>query len=262
MACFCNIIHMQFSPFGLAPFLTTNWPWRNCYLDSGCKGACLAAELYFNETPLSCSCEALLLCAMFDKSLCKECAQTPAPLKPFRATGHGNCVFGPEILSSANCYFSQHRACITVSFHCPLWPLYLESCNIMRDDNGDFIRGEVEWLKLPKWEFGEKSHYVSRKTLSPLQLYLFLLPLSTHSVTTHNGCKAATSDCGPWTTETILWDWLFLFVPRSPAGSLVDGVWFSARTFQSGVTLKIIDVANVFTTVSAVALYENNRWFI
>lgn len=173
MACFCNIIQMQFSPFGLVPFLTTNWPWRNCYLDSGCKCACLAAELYFNETPLSCSCEALLLCAMFDKSLCKECAQTPAPLKPFRATGHGNCVFGPGILSSANCYFSQHRACITVSFHCPLWPLYLESCNIMRDDNGDFIRGEVEWLKLPKWEFGEQSHYVSRKTLSPLQLYLF-----------------------------------------------------------------------------------------
>lgn len=35
------------------------------------------------------------------------------------------------------------------------------------------------------------------KLFSPLQLYLFLLPLSTRSVTTHNGCKAATSDCGP-----------------------------------------------------------------
>lgn len=162
---FVTTIHTIF--FCLAVFLTTDWPWRGCYLDSGCKCACPAAELYFNETPLSCSCEALFPRAMFDKSLCKECAQTPAPLKPLRATGHGNCVFRPRILGSANCYFSQQRACVTVSFHCPLWPLYLESCNIMRGDNGDFIRGEAERLELPRREFVEQAHYVSCKTHSP-----------------------------------------------------------------------------------------------
>lgn len=48
----------------------------------------------------------------------------------------------------------------------------------------------------------------------------------------------------------------------SPAGLLLVSLWFSVRTFQSGVTLKIIDMANVFTAVSAVTLDENNRWFI
>ncbi|CAB1432818.1 unnamed protein product [Pleuronectes platessa] len=66
-------------------------------------------------TSFICSCEALLLCAMFDKSLCKECEQTPAPLKLFRATGHGNRI-----------------------------------CYIKRGDNGDLIRGEVQRLKLLK----------------------------------------------------------------------------------------------------------------
>lgn len=47
--------------------------------------------------------------------------------------------------------------------------------------------------------------------------------------------------------------------PCCPAGLLLDSVWFSVRTFQSGVTLKIMDTANVFTAESAVALDENNR---
>lgn len=34
--------------------------------------------------------------------------------------------------------------------------------------------------------------------------------------------------CGPATTEMILWDWLFFFVPYSPAGPFQGSVWFSA----------------------------------
>lgn len=131
----------------------------------------------------------------------------------------------------------------------------------MRGDNGDLIRGEVQRLKLPKWELSEQWHCVSYKTNSFLQLNLFFLQLSECEMTTHNSCQGATSVCGPPTTETILWDWLFLFVPCSPAEPLLDFVYFPAYTFQSGVTLKLIDI-HVFTAASAVALDENNRWVI
>lgn len=69
-------------------------------------------------------------------------------------------------------------------------------------------------------------------------------------MTTHNGCKAATS-CLQSTN-----DWnetpgptFPLFVPPIQAGLRVERcVWFPAWTFRSGVTLKIMDTANAFTT--------------
>lgn len=183
----CKYINTFGFVFFFFAFLTVSfvsWPCGSCYLDSVSEYARLVAAPYFNVTPLSCSCEALLLCAMFDKSLCKECGQTPAPLKPLRARGHGNtvCLWGLRILGNANCYISHHQACVTVPFHCPLCPLYWEICNIMRIHNGDLIWGEVQELKLRKWELTEQSRCVSRKkpipSCNPICFYFHYLPLN------------------------------------------------------------------------------------
>lgn len=198
---------------------------------------------------------------MFDKSLCKECGQTPAPLKPFRARGHGNCVclWGP---CNANCYISPHQACVTVSFHRPLCPLYWEICNIMRGDNGDLIRGEVQRLKLPKWEFREQSHCVSRKKPIPYcnSIYFYFRYLAVKRQRTI-AVRLRPLPVVPEPLKRYSGIDFSSLSPCCPAGLLLDSVWFSVRTFQSGVTLKIMDTANVFTAESAVALDENNRWF-
>lgn len=46
--------------------------------------------------------------------------------------------------------------------HCVLF-FYWEMCNIMRGRNGEPIRGEVQELKLPKWELTEQSCCMSHK---------------------------------------------------------------------------------------------------
>lgn len=122
------------------------------------------------------------------------------------------------------------------------------------------ISSEVKFrgLSYPSESLGNSPTVYLIKTHSLLQLNLFLLPLSTRWTTMHNSCKAVTSVCGPQTTETILWDWLFPFVPvfsswTAPGQSVV----FLVRTFQGRVTLKIIDMAKVFTTVSALS---SSQW--
>lgn len=174
------------------------------------------------------------------------------------------CLWGLRILGSVNCYIPHHQACVTVSFHRPLRRLYCRICNIMRGDNTDLIRGEVQRFKLPKWQFGERLHCVSCK--NPF-------PLATQSVSTSviyplkdntqklSGCDLCLQLTDHWNDTLGFWDWLFLFVPVFSSWA-APGLWFSVRIFQSRVILKLIDMANVFSTVSSATLDESSRWFI
>lgn len=190
------------------------------------------------------------------------CVRTPAPLKPFRARGHWNsvCLCGLGILGSANCSISQHWACVTVSFHCPLWLLFTGWCVILWEATMK-ISSEVK-LRGLSYQSKSLANSCGVCLVKPISSwYLICFYLRYLAVKRQRTIAVRLRPLSAILESLKRYFELDFSSLSRVLDLLLDCVRFSARTFQSGVTLKIIDMANVFTTVSAVALNENNRWF-